>query len=121
MLFVFPHELLHWVEPALNLVWCLLQGVCGGRAKQVMIHGTQVWQAFMAPFNSGFEDHLCMSLLFLLVSAMDNVAVVSPQLDDSFPKSDQAFDGPALTCVGSAILECRFVFHLHCNIRWHHQ
>ena len=26
-------------------------------------------------------------------------------MDDSFPKSDQAFDGPVLTCVGSAILE----------------
>ena len=59
----------------------------------------------MAPFDSGFEDHLRVLLLFLLVSAMDNVAAVSPQLDDSFPKSDQAFDGPVLICVGSAILE----------------
>ena len=59
----------------------------------------------MAPFDSGFEDYLCVSLLFLLVSAVDNMAVVSPQLDDSFPKSDQAFDGPALTCVGSAVVE----------------
>ena len=93
------------MEPALNLVQCLLQGVCGGRAEQVLIHGTQVRQAFTAPFDSGFEDHLRVSLLFLLVSAVDNLAAVSPQLHDAFPKSDQVFDGPALTCVGSAILE----------------
>ena len=59
----------------------------------------------MAPFDSGFEDHLCVSLLFLLVSAVDNLAAVFPQLCDSFPKSDQVFDGPALTRVSSAILE----------------
>ena len=62
-------------------------------------------QVFIAPFDSSFEDYLRVSLLFLLVSAVDNVAAVSPQLDDSFPKSDQVFDGPALTCVGSAIVE----------------